>query len=472
ILFSNGMSMMDSRGESSLYIGILRRLVDLANRASVVFYTIDARGLVPVGPTAADNTSGSPAGTGMPAGIATHEIGQRLLGARSGALFEGQSGLNYLARETGGISLVNNNDLNLGVRRALDDMRGYYLIGYRPEESSFDASTGRVRFNSLKIVVKNRPELRVRTRTGFLSVSEEATARLQPRTRAGQLMAAITSPFGSGSVGLRLTSLFINNDSGASVMRSMLLIDPRTLTFKQQPDGQYQTVLDIMAVTFGESGAAVDQLNRVETIRVRPESFQQFLKEGMIYDLNVPIKKPGAYQLRIAVRDTASERVGAANQYVEVPDLRRKRLTLSGLVVTSAPVESMVKTSSAATGVKGISEAAVDEANPAMRRFRTGMMLDYGLAVYNAKLDRATQRPQLTIQTRLYREGREVFAGQAQPVEPNQQSRLDRIEAAGRLQLGSELPPGEYVLQIIVTDALADKQHRHATQWIDFEIVK
>ncbi len=472
ILFSNGMSMMDSRGESSLYIGILRRLVDLANRASVVFYTIDARGLVPVGPTAADNTAGSPAGTGMPAGIATHEIGQRLLGARSGALFDGQSGLNYLARETGGISLVNSNDLNLGVRRALDDMRGYYLIGYRPDESAFDASTGRVRFNSLKIVVKNRPELRVRTRTGFLSVSEEATTRLQPRTRAGQLMAAITSPFGSGSVGLRLTSLFINNDSGASVMRSMLLIDPRTLTFTQQPDGQYQTVMDIMAVTFGENGAAVDQLNRVETIRVRPESFQQFLRQGMIYDLNVPIKKPGAYQLRIAVRDTASERVGAANQYVEVPDLRRKRLTLSGLVVASAPVESMVKTSSAATGVKGMSEAAEAEANPAMRRFRTGMMLDYGLAVYNAKSDRATQRPQLTIQTRLYREGREVFAGQAQPLEPNRGSGLDRIEAAGRLQLGSELPPGEYVLQIIVTDALADKQHRNATQWIDFEIVR
>jgi hypothetical protein len=112
-------------------------------------------------------------------------------------------------------------------------MRGYYLIGYRPEESAFDATTGRVRFNSLKIVVKNRPELIVRTRTGFLSVSEEATARTQPRTRAGQLMGALTSPFGNAGVGLRLTSLFINNDSGASVMRSMLLIDPRTLTFKQ-----------------------------------------------------------------------------------------------------------------------------------------------------------------------------------------------------------------------------------------------
>jgi hypothetical protein len=32
--------------------------------------------------------------------------------------------------------------------------------------------------------------------------------------------------------------------------------------------------------------------------------------------------------------------------------------------------------------------------------------------------------------------------------------------------------PGEYVLQLIVTDALAKEKRRVATQWIDFEIVK
>jgi hypothetical protein len=191
----------------------------------------------------------------------------------------------------------------------------------------------------------------------------------------------------------------------------------------------------------------------------------------MVYDMNVPIRKPGAYQLRIAVRDAASERVGAVNQYVEVPDLSRKRLTLSGLVVASAPVGSPVKTTKAVT-VKGMTTPQDAEANPAARRFRSGMMLDYGLVVYNARLNRATGRSQLTIQARIYRETQEMFAGQAQPLKPTRQTAPDRIETAGRLELGSELPPGEYILQIIVTDALADKQHRHATQWIDFELVK
>jgi hypothetical protein len=475
ILFSDGLLLRDSKGDTKNYLSRFERLIDLANRASVVFYTIDARGLQPLGPTAADDTAGSPRGPGADssplsgvAGIPTHQIGQRLLSARSGHLFEGQSGLNLLARETGGTSLINQNDLNKGIRRALDDMSGFYLIGYRPDDTAFDPATGRVRFNRVAVRVKNRPDLRVRTRSGYVGVAEEAV-QPKPRTRAEQLMGALVSPFGAAGLNLRLTSLFIDAPGGGSVLRSMLMIDPRTLTFKQQPDGQYQTVMDIIAVTFGEDGRVVDQLNRIETIRVRPEAFQRFLNEGMVYDLNVPVKRPGAYQLRIAVRDAATERVGSASQYVEVPDLNRKRLTLSGLVIASPSAQPSASVQGTVAGAEGAGDER--QADPATRRFRRGTLLDYGFVIYNARLDRTAARTHLTIQTRLFREGREVYAGQAQPFDPNQQTRPERVEAAGRLQLGADLPPGEYVLQIIVTDSLADERHRTATQWIDFELV-
>jgi hypothetical protein len=111
------------------------------------------------------------------------------------------------------------------------------------------------------------------------------------------------------------------------------------------------------------------------------------------------------------------------------------------------------------------------QGDPAIRRFRRGPLLDYGFVVYNAKPERATRRPRLTVQARLFREGRQVYAGQPQPLDPAQQTGLERIEAAGRLQLGASLAPGEYVLQVVVTDALADKSRAVATQWIDFELV-
>ena len=47
-----------------------------------------------------------------------------------------------------------------------------------------------------------------------------------------------------------------------------------------------------------------------------------------------------------------------------------------------------------------------------------------------------------------------------------------QIVAGGKLQLGKGIEPGEYVLQVIITDRLAKEKYSNATQWIDFEIVK
>jgi len=41
------------------------------------------------------------------------------------------------------------------------------------------------------------------------------------------------------------------------------------------------------------------------------------------------------------------------------------------------------------------------------------------------------------------------------------------------VNLGAELIPGEYALQVIVTDNLAkEKKYRTATRWIDFDLVQ
>jgi hypothetical protein len=109
------------------------------------------------------------------------------------------------------------------------------------------------------------------------------------------------------------------------------------------------------------------------------------------------------------------------------------------------------------------------QASPAMRRFQPGMVMQYGYVIYNAK---ASPAPQLTTQLRLLRNGQVIFTGKVTPFDLTGQTDLKRITANGGLQLGSDMPPGEYVLQIIVTDLLAKDKNRIASQWMDFEIVK
>ena len=87
------------------------------------------------------------------------------------------------AEQTGGISIRNTNDLSDGVRRVLEDQKGFYLIGFRPSEDLFlPLQGGKTRFNKFEVKVR-RAGLSVRTRAGFYGFAEGAK-RPAPRTRA------------------------------------------------------------------------------------------------------------------------------------------------------------------------------------------------------------------------------------------------------------------------------------------------
>ncbi|HKS28917.1 MAG TPA: VWA domain-containing protein [Pyrinomonadaceae bacterium] len=467
LLIADGLPNFSKVNESrsSRIVDRLRRLIDMANRASVVIYTMDARGLPTFGVNASDDTSGMAPGQAAQAA--------RL---RSYDFYASRGGLAALSSETGGFAIELQNDLSRGIRQVLDDQKGYYLIGYRPDETTFDQTKGGRKFHNISIRVK-RPGLSVRSRAGFYGV-ENTRVAARPATRAEQLLGAITSPFSTGGVHLRLTTLFGNDPQAGSYMRSLLHITARDITFVEEADGWHKAVFDVLAVTFGDNGQVVDYVDRVQTVRVRGETYKRALENGFVFIINVPIKKPGAYQLRTGLRDIASERVGSASQFIEVPDLKKNRLALSGLVLNGYdPSSKEAGNASAAQAAAQTADGNGEitemnpQAGPAVRRFRRGMILQYGYVIYNAQTDKAA-RPQLQTQMRLFREGKEVFSGKMQPFDASGQQDLKRLAAAGALQLSTDMEPGEYVLQIIVIDPFGKAKHQVATQWIDFEITK
>jgi VWFA-related protein len=474
VLMSDGIALFNSENEhNDRTLESMRRLTDLANRASVVVYAIDARGLPVLLPGAGDNLTGikRDIGTRLISGISGPGVNNQM-NQSSLEYFESQAGLSYLARQTGGFFVHDNNDINQGLGRVLEDQKGYYLIGYRPDDATFDAKTGSKRFHNISVRV-TRPGLSVRTRTGFFGISDE-DARPMRRTRSQQLLAAITSPFASSDVNLRLTSLFLNDTEYGPFMRSLIYVDARTLNFKEQPDGSRQANVDVVAMTFGDDGLVVDQRTRTEAVIVRGAQYEQALKNGLIFGINLPIRKAGAYQLRVAVRDAATERVGSASQYIEVPDLKKNRLTLSGIYLASnRRAEALAQPGAQTTPASAEAEGSLGEqdpqSGPAVRRFRSGTVIDYGFEVYNAKLDKTTGRPQLQTQVRLFKDNQQVYAGKIIPVTGEAADRK-RVSAIGHLQLGSNLAPGEYILQVVVIDLLAKEKQQLTQQWIDFEI--
>ena len=508
VLFSDGISIFNSDSSSgdrnARVLTALRQLVERANRASVVFYAIDTRGLQPTGFSASDNTTGgvaAPGGSG-PAGaiagigsISSDLAGRQVFGNRSSEIFEGQNGLDYLAHETGGLAVFNNNDLNKGIRRALDDIGGYYLIGYRPDEATFDPVTGRRQYNTWDIKVRNHPDLKVRSRGGFIGVADDES-RKSNRTRTEQLMAALLSPFSANGINLQLTSFFLNDATSGSTMRSLLLMDANKLTFKQLPNGQMEAMLDLIGVTLDDNGQILDQITRIAKINVSPDKLQRFREEGMVYGLNVPVAKPGAYLLRIAVRDDGSGRIGSAGQYIEVPNVNSKdHLVLSSLVISGNNPEGMSRRQWAAEALKSLNSRAPStappsgpgaqpdlplvvaggegmvgtedpRAGPASRRFRSQMYLNFACLIYNNK-----KHTNYTSQLRLFHDGQEVYIGPPTPLDLSQQTDLKRLLVARRVFLGTILEPGDYILHLTVMDASGSGKPRTSTRWLDFRIV-
>jgi VWFA-related protein len=466
LLVSEGFRVYDQSDAMRSYLASdrLQRLIDEAGRASVVIYTMNAMGLQYMGISAADNMADS----GEATGARSVEGSLDQITDRRNLAFDNQQSLDYLAHQTGGIAIKNSNDLSNGIRRVLEDQKGFYLIGYRPDEWTFDRRTGRRTFHHLTLKVTRPGKFNVRMRNGFYGVADEDKPTTQ--TLAQKLYQATASPFGADGVRLQLTSLFANDEKTGSFMRSVLHVDARDLTFTEEPNKMHKCIFDVLSMTFGDNGIVVEQTGRTYTIQLPEELYQRAQRDGLVYYITVPVKKPGAYQLRMSLRDSATDRIGSASQFIEVPDLKKNRLALSALVLRGYANRSAQNPDTPAGDQEGIDKGSA-EASPAVRHFHSGMYLNYAFFIYNAHSEKGAA-PQMTTQVILYRDSKPVFTGNQNPMKATNQPDLKRLIGGGIIQLGSDLTPGDYVLQVIVTDALADKKHQTTTQWMDFSIVK
>ena len=424
------------------YLRQLKKIAELAIRGSVVIYSVDTRGLQYTGPTAADRIS-------FPsrASVSANQVLNDIMGARSRQLTMGREGSDLIARQTGGFLVRNSNDF--GLKRVMQDQEGYYLIGFRPAEETFNRD-----FHHIKVKVK-RGGLTVRTREGFYGFTNEET-RPKDLTADDEMAKALISPFNAKDINVRLTSFFIDDPKDGALIRSFVFLDSHDLNFTEA-DSWHSTNLDIQTVIFGNNGRVIAKEDRNGRLRFRADAYERVVREGIAYSFDIPVKARGAFQFRVAVRDLTSNKIGSAGQFIDVPNLRAGALALSGIVAREIPANRALDTEPVASG-------------PAVRQFRQGTTVAFAHAIYNGV--RQGQPAQLYARIRLVRDGKIVFSGEPTPVTINGQPDPQRLTNVMKLQIGSELIPGDYVCQIIVTDGPDNSKPRVASQWIDFEIVK
>jgi VWFA-related protein len=385
-------------------------IVELANRASVVLHTFDARGLQSFFLTAADGCRHC-AARGQPAKIRAAE------GQRQAGFYGSQTSLDQMARGTGGIFFHDDNDLGKGLANALDDLGSYYLIAYQPLRGDFDTVRGRAKFHKTEVKVL-RAGLQVRSRNGFFGtpdpppVTEPAARRklAGPGSEREELRKALFSPFQANGFPVQLSAFYSASTAKdpktgrrPASLRAMLAIDARGIKFNDTLEGWKQLDLAIVAVAYGTSNEVVTSSDKTFSAAMTPDEMNQIIASGLVYNLDIEIPQPGPYQLRVAAWDANSERAGSASTFVEIPDFNRPGIALSSVQLYDSDAKRNAELARA--GVLGAGSAVT-------RVFALGAALQYDCTVYGPLINRQTGKPQIDVAVSLFRGAEQILSGQ------------------------------------------------------------
>jgi hypothetical protein len=328
--------------------------------------------------------------------------------------------------------------------RVMNDQTGYYSIGYKPSASASKGARGEPRFRQIAVRV-TRPGLTARFHSS-LYVEEQA----QPTPASGnqRLAAAVSSPFAIPNVRIRISTTFWNAGAPAgSILDTVLQVDARDLNFSTESDGRRKAVFDILAVIYGGESKPLDTFDKNYTVSLTPDGYRTALADGLLQRLELAVKKPGAYQVRGAVRDRQADRIGTASDFVEVPDLTHGGLALSGIALSaSAGGASLV-------------------------RYHPGQTVFYACRVLNARSG-ADGSIHVEVEATLFRDRKALGSSRPIVVDGKDQPDRKRLLVADDFRLGTALHSGDFTLQVTAVDKNAPVKRDTAIQSIDFEVAE
>ena len=249
------------------------------NDANVAVYPIDARRLVGAfasPPAARQQTFTTLSGTG--ANI---------------------EALKLVADETGGRAFFNTNDITGAIRRAMDDGRVTYVIGYYPSDTTWNG-----RFRQIKVQV-NRRGVDVRHRRGY--VASPSPAR-DNASRDAALKSALQNPLEATAVGLT-AHLAKPDGQAAGSLTLTTRIDPRSVSLEKNGE-RWSGQADLIVAQASPEGTLKVAIFTTLTLDLTVEQRDRLLREGLVISRSLVVNEE-AHQLRIVCRDVRTGATGS-----------------------------------------------------------------------------------------------------------------------------------------------------------------
>jgi len=464
-LISDGF-FLDNRNSDAL--DRLRRISSSAAAAGTVIYSIDARGLT--------------AGMSDASTESAFDTSGRLQRGALGEIGASQDGLNALAVDTGGRAFFNSNALSAAVTTALKETSTYYLLAWRPEnDDQRNQKPGRV-----EVSVIGRPELviRFRRRVGESGSPEAASRQSKPaqptRKEPSELLSdALRAKYPLSTLPVSLTLNYVDVPQYGPSLTVSLKVVTDALQYEGAADSRFANV-DIAGAIFDTQGKPASTFSKRLTIR--PAAGGAAERQSVSYNHFAALKS-GLYQIRVAALDEKQARSGSAVQWIQIPDLGSKVLTLSSLIVGEKKAETEVPANEVVSNEAGAALSPLRQVSLNVdHRFMRSSRLRFLTIIYNAAAGTTTSSktadtvdanskgaasgPDLAIQVQVFRDNEPVITTPAHKIEIEGVTDQTRIPYAADILLDN-LQPGRYVLQVTVIDRL---KKASAAQKYDFQI--
>jgi VWFA-related protein len=445
LFFLSGGFFIENRRSDT--VTRLRSITNAAARSGVVIYSMDTRGLIA---TLQDASYEGP-----------FDVNGQLARATHGEINASQDGLNALAVDTGGKALFNTNDLVRGLEPAIKETSTYYLLAWKPDTDSQKQK----RFRQLEVKLIGRPDLTVRVRKGFFDVDPPTTAVTKDKrateqdgpgkTVPAKLRQTISAAYPQRELPILMSVDYYDIAEKGPTVSTAIQLPGEFLSFSEQANGKIQAIVDLTGVYFDEKGnPKTSFLERIVTTAPSAEAAQNYHADiTYTYPAILP---PGLYQVRAAARDEKSGRVGSVHSWIEIPDLTKKQLSMSSILLGER----------AQAKVTNVSD--VGQVNPvalsASHRFKHESTLRFLIFAYNTTLAPADQKPDIAVQVQVIRDDQPVLTTALRKITTEGVADLARIPYAAEIPL-ADLQPGRYLLQVSVIDRVAKQSSTRQTHF-------
>ena len=318
VYFASGLNLSGIDNQAQF-----QATTNAAIRANVVFWSIDARGLVAMAPMG-DASHGSMGGVGMYSGAGAL--------ANTTAMQKSQDTLYALAVDTGGKAFLDNNDLARGIKEAEASVSNYYIISYYTTNTKLDG-----KFRKVKITLKEDATAKLDFRQGYYANKTFDKFTNVDKERQLQDALALADPITELTVAMEINYFRLNS---AEYLVPVVAKIPGSELALARKGGAERTLIDFIGEVKDEYGTTISNVRDKADIRLTGETAAQLAKHPIQYDTALTLL-PGTYSIKFLARDAETGRIGTYLKKFVVPNLDKEltKIPISSVVLSSQRID-------------------------------------------------------------------------------------------------------------------------------------